>query len=656
MQFKVTAQSLQKTFPGITLPAEALAAELNLDLGHLQLLRDGFNEWDAADETVCLLLLYLIHEINQGSLCLHLRDERLLAFASQLDLPGSPEDWLAIDWHAFSLSGHAMFVLANDCLYLRKYHNAEQQLTADISRLITGFTGSAFTAEHINGVLSELLGQLKFERVEPKQIQAIAICLLQSFSIISGGPGTGKTTIMLSVLRGLVKLGYAVDSMALAAPTGRAANRMSEAIRHGIQHDIRDPDETDQALTELEATTIHRLLGARATRGGFQHGSDNPLRCQVLVVDEVSMVDIMLMKQLMSAVADDCRVILLGDQFQLPSVNAGAVLSDLMPPQEVVGYCSEQLLEDLQVMLAGCPEADAIVHSLQCVNKPQLLTDRVTVLSVSKRCQPEIAAASELVRQGRSSALTRLLPVIDEVHATPDSGLAWLPETLNVDQWRGFYLNWIGRYYQSHQGNFKAQLDVLEGFAETQIQLYDNALGAIFKVIGQCRILTFVNQTEVGATRMNEVVCQWMRSWLGEPAGLWFHGAVVMMQENNHTLGIYNGDVAILLRASSGQMRAVFPHSGGYQSHSVHVLPRFTAAYAMTVHKSQGSEFTHVLMPFPDRPEHRLMCREILYTGMTRAKQSVTLYARGVSLRAAIERKTRRHSGLSFWYNPSKKR
>lgn len=649
MKFSVTAQRLESTFTGLNLDFESLAGELNLDLGHLNLLKAGFRQWSGANETHCVLLLFLVHCVNQGSLCLHLKDPQLCQVMAAQGLSADPADWLTINWSAMTIHDQVVLVQHNDHLYWQKYHQAEQQLSDDVHRLINDDTGRSFAASEVSVVIDRLINELNFAQVEPRQIQAMAVCLLQPFSIISGGPGTGKTTIMMSVLRGLQALGVSTADMVLAAPTGRAAYRMTESVRQGVAKDLRVSTPRDHELAELEATTLHRLLGARANRGGFVHGAHNPLRCRLLVVDEVSMVDVLLMKQLLSAVPNGCRVILLGDQFQLPSVNAGAVLSDLMPPMQAVDRCSQSMYDQLSQALAKRPEREAILKALQLEERPQLLTDRVTVLAVSKRCQPAIAAASEAVRQGQADDFLKQLRPWQTDHS---EGVSWLPESLSVNQWRSFCLDWVSRHYRHANDRIRELLTQLDGFDPQHLENHLMPLSELFAGINQSRILTFVNNTELGSRRINEVIVQWMKHWLHEAGqGCRFHGAVVMMQHNNHRLKVYNGDVAVLLRTINGQLRAVLPDGQGFRSYSVHVLPGFTAAYAMTVHKSQGSEFAHVLMPVPDHPEHRLMCREILYTGMTRAKQSVVLAGGAQSLRAATKRQTKRHSGLTFWYN-----
>ncbi len=213
-------------------------------------------------------------------------------------------------------------------------------------------------------------------------------------------------------------------------------------------------------------------------------------------------------------------------------------------------------------------------------------------------------------------------------------------------------MNWIKYHYFNQLTAFKTLLSELIELDESELSQYQTQLDQVFAVINSNRILTLVNETSVGSLQINAEIVELMKQQLGV-LGVQnrFHGSVIMMGQNNAALDLFNGDVAILLATSQGQLRAVMPHKGGYRSHSIHVLPRFSSAYAITVHKSQGSEFNHVLMPLPQDEKHRLLTREIIYTGMTRAKQSVGIYAQQAALNSAIKRQTSRHSGLRFWYN-----
>ncbi len=655
MKFQVTAQHLAHVFDGLNLNHERVLSHLSLDLGHVQLLRDCYQAWETADEQFWLVLLALVDAVNQGSLCLDLKQPSVQQKLQRLGVEQVSELMRSIDWSELHLQQTAILHCENDCLYFAKYRQLEQQLQGALERLLRDYAGPEFTAQQVAAAARQVTDELSFEHIEARQVLAIVISLLQPFGIISGGPGTGKTTIMSSVLRALMLLGYRPEDVVLAAPTGRAANRMTESLHEVLSQHIKVVANTDQGLMDLEAKTIHRLLGARAGWRGFQYGAHNLVNCKLLVVDEVSMVDAALMRQLLQAVPLDCRVILLGDQFQLPSVDSGAVLADLMPPVGTTDQYSESMCQNLALALDGFACKSTLMAELTPVNTAHLLTDHVAVLTVSKRCQPDIAALSELVRQGRAEQMfeSDLLQIAAEdfVEQTVE-GVYFMAADSDFKTWQRNYLNWIKSHYFAQSTDFKALIKQLHGFDETQLTQYQTPLTQIFKLINSNRILTLVNESTVGSVQINEHITALMKQQLGV-SGMQnrYHGSVIMLGQNNTTLGLFNGDVAILLASNNGQLRAVLPHQGGFISHSIHVLPRFTSAYAITVHKSQGSEFQHVLMPLPEDENHRLLTREIIYTGMTRAKQSVGIYAAPEALKMAVKRQTSRHSGLRFWYN-----
>lgn len=664
MRYQVTAQHLAHIFPDLSLKHERLVNQLNLDLGHLQLLRDGFQAWEQTDQRFWQLLLALVDAVNQGSLCLDLNHPTVKHQLQAVGLTQALELAEAQDWPALQLNQQPVIKLAQGCLYFTKYWQLETQLQQALERLLQQYTGARFTATQVAAAARQVTDELSFEQIENKQVLAIVVSLLQPFSIISGGPGTGKTTIMSSVLRGLMLLGYAAKDVCLAAPTGRAANRMTESLHEVLSQRIKAPAKTDAALISLEAQTIHRLLGARAQWRGFQYGEHNPLDCKVLVVDEVSMVDVALMRQLLQAIPLDCRVILLGDQFQLPSVDSGAVLADLMPPVGTTGQYSSAMWQDLAKALSPFNCKADLMSALSTVEHAFMLTDHVTVLDVSKRNQIDIAQLSESVRLGDSEAMFKQLSLAsieasgqgtgDQTlwNQTAQTGVYWLPALPEAQAWQAGYLQWIQFHYFKSAIEFKSTVAELLDFDENTLTAYQSQLDQVFAVINSNRILTLVNESSVGSLHINAQIAEMMKQQLGVGGTEnRFHGSVIMLGQNSPSLGLFNGDVAILLAASNGQLRAVVPYKGAYRSHSIHVLPRFTSAYAITVHKSQGSEFKHVLMPLPEDENHRLLSREIIYTGLTRAKQSVGIYAQRSALETAVKRQTTRHSGLRFWYN-----
>ncbi len=655
MNFQVNDQLLRQYFSGYEIDFGFVADHLDLDLGHVLLLRDCLVDWGNTDAIVLVVLLYLTHEINQGSLCLDLQDKSFQNYLTDIGYKDA-EMLFTADWSRFKLEGESALIKSGNYLYFNKYFQFEKQLELALTGLLNNYSGPVFSAKQVNQTALKVVDDLAFDVIEDQQVLAVLTSLLQPFSLISGGPGTGKTTIMGSVLRALVSLGYKPKDIVLAAPTGRAANRMTESLHDLITNNIKQINLLDQELLQLEAVTLHRLLGANPQRGGFSYGAHNQLPCHLLVVDEVSMVDIKLMKQLFQALKHGCRVILLGDQFQLPSVDSGAVLADLMPPVAYSTEISKSMGEQLAVALSGFVAKDKLLTQLVRTNDKHLLTDCVTVLNVSKRSRKNISEISEYIKLG----------VAEEVFNSPnwqqydlskqltktnnDSGVYHLNPFLEQQHWFQYCLRWITQHYFATEKHFVSHIKALVGFDEENIGIYCDHLDAVFKTVNSNRILTLVNESQLGNRVINEQICDMMRLKLGVSGfKQQFHGSVVMLQRNDKTLNIFNGDVGLLLQAKNGQLRAVLPHKSGYRSHSVHVIPEYTSAYAMTVHKSQGSEFEHVLLVLPDDPAHRLLSREIIYTGVTRAKESVVVYANQKALVAAIERLTKRKSGLNFW-------
>lgn len=652
MNFQVTAQYLQHYFPAKQLNHEWIVENLNLDLGHTQLLRDCFKVWDT-DERLVAMMFCLVNQINQGSLCLELHDIDFQQNIRDMGINKPIEVKECQQWSRYRLKDKPVLIFEKGAVYFAKYWQTKHNLAQSLQKLLKNYSGPVFNDEQICEVTQEVVSELTFDSIENKQILAIVVSLIQPFSIISGGPGTGKTTIMSSILRGLIKLGYQPQDIIMAAPTGRAANRMTESLHDVLSKHIEPLNEADKQLMTASAMTIHRLLGSHPYRGGFDHGLHNPLNCRVLVVDEVSMVDVMLMKQLLQSVPKDCRVLLLGDQFQLPSVESGAVLADLMPPLGQDAFISQNMQQQLSQVLQGFNGKDTILELLTVTDEPQLLTDKVTVLDVSKRCQPDIAVAGELVRCGDSEGVVSSTHWQKfELNKLGKPGVFHWPAIADYTSWLSFCQSWVKHHYFTDGSAFKQAISQLRGFDEHQLGDYKQWLDDLFNAINSNRILTLLNQSVLGSQIINESLAEMMRTQLGSIGRQnLFHGSVIMLQKNDASLQLFNGDIGVLLETKGGQLRVVLPFKNNYQSHSIHVIPAFKSAYAMTVHKSQGSEYEHVLMPLLPDGQHLLMTRELIYTGMTRAKKSVLLVGDEQAFKTAIQRQTKRHTGLRFWYN-----
>ncbi|NQZ58251.1 MAG: AAA family ATPase, partial [Lentisphaeraceae bacterium] len=307
----------------------AIAADhLQLNCNDLLIARDLAElAADDSDEFLQLLLL-LSDAVNKGSLCLLVGGD---VFAHQVSLLGADVELMrqkARNLPAFFDKENPLLIFENGSLYFQKYYKNERLLEEHLENLVKQQLPIA-SPEKISAVVGEVISSMKYS-LEPLQIQAMLCSLLNSFSIISGGPGTGKTTIMVAILRSLLRLGHKLEDIQLAAPTGRAAKRMTEAVRQGI-NELEQQDEVDQQILSLEAGTLHRLLGAGPE--GFNYHQGNKISTKVIVIDEVSMVDISMMNSFLQALPEDgCRLIFLGDQFQLPSDDDGEVLADLMQP------------------------------------------------------------------------------------------------------------------------------------------------------------------------------------------------------------------------------------------------------------------------------------------------------------------------------------
>ncbi|MBN1928252.1 MAG: exodeoxyribonuclease V subunit alpha [Chlorobiaceae bacterium] len=423
---------------------------------------------------------------------------------------------------------------------------------------------------------------------EDRQRQAALTALRRRFSVISGGPGTGKTTTVVRILGLLLESpGGERLRIAMAAPTGKAAARLASSIA-SLRDTLPCADEVKHAIPS-QVTTIHRLLGTLPGSTGFRHDERNPLPCDTVIVDEASMVDLPLMTALITALPSHARLILIGDRDQLASVEAGAVLGDICHAAESPGSS-----------IAGC----------------------VTVLDRNYRFGDGsgIAALSRAVNAGDDREALRLL-------ADSGSTIA-LEATPTRDAMKK-----------------RLAAPVLEGFRS---YLEAETPAEALRRFDRFRILTALREGPWGAAGMNHAA-----ETLLHEAGLirrdtpFYRGRPVLVTENDYTHKLFNGDTGIILPdPETGNLRAFFAAPDGtIRAIPPEFLPKHEAAFAMTVHKSQGSEFEKVLMVLP--PEDTvLLTRELIYTGITRAKQSVTLWSDEAVFSAAVKRRTERRSGL----------
>lgn len=490
----------------------------------------------------------------------------------------------------------APLVLEGDLLYLRRYREYERNLALGLQRI-------AAHAVDTRGIdpLAPLFACLfpDAQRDQDHQARAAALALRHALLLITGGPGTGKTTTTARLLVLLVaqamSAGLPAPRIALAAPTGRAAERMADSVRGALQSlAAAGVDPELLAALPSNGTTLHRLLGTLADSPRFRHHADQPLPFDVVVVDEASMIDLPLMAKLVDAVADGTRLVLLGDPDQLPSVEAGDVLA------AILGAADE-----------GSESAFAGVRT-------------------------------HLTRGYRQSDALHMAPLAGAVRAgDADSALSLL---------RGGTLSSV----HFHEG----LVDPLQTHGERLLAHWKSLAQAAtpaqaLLLANRLRILTGVREGPQGARSLNvRIEAMLSERGLVDPqrrSGGHFHGQLLIVTENSYRHGLFNGDIGICLGGVDGTLTAWFAGADPAQPRGFHpaALPAHESAFAMTVHKAQGSEFDHVWLLLPARP-NRVLSRELVYTGITRARSELHVAASESILRDALSRHAGRWSGLEW--------
>jgi len=465
---------------------------------------------------------------------------------------------------------------------------------------------------------------------------AAAAALLRPFTVITGGPGTGKTTVLIKILALLLicsgRLGIAV-----AAPTGKAAARIQEAMNCArsmlralpASLHVSGFSSVDELLDAIpsEASTIHRLMGYRRGSPFFTHGRDNPLPYDIIAVDEASMVDLPLMAKLVQALRKDARLILLGDKNQLASVEAGVVFGDICSPSNV-GAVTGRFRSELQA-LTGCD----IASDGAAPGEPTgpWLPDTIIELRRNYRFGSESALGrlSEAVRDGRVDEAMSLLKGEGDIslHEPPGESEEELRERLQQV---------VGKHLRP---------------------LFEEADPAMrFRILSQFRILSSHRKGPCGVERLNRLIEEILFDMgLIRRRVRYYAGKPVMVTVNDYNVKLYNGDMGIVadgavpgrdsLQVCFESQSSSYGGKAGLRRISTARLPAWESCYAMTVHKSQGSEFGSVLLILPTEPTP-LHTRELFYTAITRARSSVQVWAAEETVRACLEKKTERVSGL----------
>jgi len=546
-----------------------------------------------------------------------------------------------LDWgeDGATADGRPLVLVTGDRpqLYLRRYWQVEGRVADGLARR---HAANPPLPSAVRGVLDALFPPSPDRSATDWQKVACALAARQPFSIITGGPGTGKTTTVVRLLAALTSLhlgehaGDRPPRVALCAPTGKAAARLSESIGDKVREIASietgpGPGHWRAVAAHLpeDVHTIHRLIGTRPLAARPRHHRDNPLDLDVLVVDEASMVGVELMSQLVDALPDTCRLVMLGDKDQLASVEAGAVLGELCQDVEHAVFPAPlrtELESGSGQPLPSDPGAPADpIHA------------RIATLRLSYRFGQDsaIGRLARSVNRGDATEATEALGG-GPTPALRDSHLEWLlddPDEMPPGVFARRVIEglrpWLARIEARPAGYDPASPEDEEAVAE------------LFARHSAFQVLCALRRGEAGVEGLNARIHAWLQaegllapSGAGSRHAAWYAGRPVMVTRNDPQLGLANGDMGLTLpvRLDDGQLglRVVFPAEAGsarrFRWISPTRLPEAETAFALTVHKSQGSEFTDVAMVMPERP-NPILSRELLYTAITRARRRFVL-------------------------------
>jgi exodeoxyribonuclease V alpha subunit len=471
---------------------------------------------------------------------------------------------------------------------------------------------------------------------------ACAVAMRARLSVITGGPGTGKTYTAARLLALLLAL-HPDDSplrVALAAPTGKAAARLKQSIDDALTR-LPVPADAGLDLSALiarmgPARTLHSLLGARPDTRQFRHHAANPLDVDVLIVDEASMVHLEMMDALLQALPPTARLVLLGDKDQLASVEAGAVLGDLCQ-DAAEGRYSAATAQFVQ-RVAG----QTLVAEFLLPDPAPVLAQQTVMLRQSRRFKGAIGQLALAVNRGDAAAVRACLGGADNAVASPVSAL----QPSSPQAVCALALGASGK------PSYADYLRLLQtGPAGQGTEAHIRWVSSVLKAYERFRILCAVHQGDWGTQALNVAVQKALAdAGLLRIQGEWYEGRPVMVTRNDAQLGVFNGDVGLVVPNTEGKPKVWFLDGEALRSVSVMRLAQVETAFVMTVHKAQGSEFEHTALVLPPGGAE-VLSRELVYTGITRAREQFTLVeAEAGLLAAAIERPSLRASGLSRWW------
>lgn len=581
------------------------------------------------DARLALLIAKLSAEAGDGHVCLPLASvNKATLFSGRHDdladalwqRAGAPtlEDFL----QSLSLSPAVgdgeqatPLVLDGDRLYLQRMWRDEGKVADFFLRRGAQSDGVDVKTlrQTLDGLFPDVSQEVNWQKV------AAAVAATRCVSVISGGPGTGKTTTVARLLAALLMLDDSHSlRIALAAPTGKAAARLTESL--GAASRELPLTDAQRGRIPSEASTLHRLLGIQFSGSRLRYHAQNPLHFDVVIVDEASMVDLPMMARLVDALPSHARLILLGDRDQLASVEAGAVLGDICRFAEL-GYSAPRAARLSELTGYAIAPGDS---------------------SLAVAVRDGLCLLRKSYRFDRDSGIGRLAQAVNQGDGR--GALACFKQDYGDLEWRSSID--AEDYQRLLEVCVDGYRDYLEAIAKPERDARD-----VLARFNRFRLLCALRSGPFGVEGLNERIELMLlrRRLIDKPAGaagLWYCGRPVMVNRNDASLGLFNGDIGIAFHNGEGELRVHFQlPDGSIKSVPPSRLPSSETAFVMTVHKSQGSEFDHTVLALPEQYTP-LLSRELVYTAITRAKKRLTLFAAQPVLLSAIATPTERRSGL----------
>jgi exodeoxyribonuclease V alpha subunit len=564
-------------------------------------------------------------------------------------------------------------VQSGDRWYFQRYHAAEHGVSTQLTARMAAEMPRPDTGR-MRAVLAEVFAGIPAaQQLDPTQRVAVALACVNRTTVITGGPGTGKTSVVAHALRALLRLKPELDpveDIVLCAPTGRAAARLAESIGRAT-HSLSEDNAGDRRLALLRSRTVHGVLGYDHSTGRFRRGPDSPVEAALVVVDEVSMLDIVIFRGLLDALSPGTALILLGDRDQLPSVEAGAVLGDLSAPfVESTNVGVETAVPSVSPELHAylCEALGATVDPSIVSPTRNPLTDHFVVLTRSHRSEKSIARFAHLVKT--HAPATRSMIATAYQHAATEelfgdatgvwtaggaSGVLRSPSTDLPSMREAWVEAHFGAAYAACLADTAHALtDGIAAHADagraaalsTAAAEVQAPLRRLFSYLEASTVLCVVRRGPAGSEAANATALRMLRSSKsgGDPHDL-PHGCIALVTRNRPDLRLWNGDRGIVLDVA-GRACFVMQRSAGHEFFPLEEMAGLEPSFAMTVHKSQGSEFGSVLLVLPEQIDHPLLTREIIYTALTRAGNCVVIAGSAQAFDASISRCVMRRSAL----------